>query len=199
MGSTIESMRVRKALGEVRELQRQAQEAAAAAAKDRARLLANPDGTRGELTAEQYRKQTADRSVARVQELQRQAQDRWAAIGADLRDLSRRARTYTRSSTDAWAAKVRPMLESGAKIEQVIAFALAHDDGDMLAALHEFVPSHMACPCGHPLPQVAADQPGRRSRFCGRCKQTRRALAYIRAGARILERLRDPDYGSDGP
>jgi len=35
---------------------------------------------------------------------------------------------------------------------------------------------------------------GRRPRLCGRCKQTRRALTFIRAGARILERLRDPDY-----
>lgn len=56
------------------------------------------------------------------------------------------------------------------------------------------------CPCGRPLPPVAADQPGRRPRLCGRCKQTRRALTFIRAGARILERLRDPDYEgvSDG-
>lgn len=49
------------------------------------------------------------------------------------------------------------------------------------------------CPCGRPI-RVAAKHRGRRPRLCGRCKQTRRALTFIRAGARILEQLRDPDY-----
>jgi hypothetical protein len=49
------------------------------------------------------------------------------------------------------------------------------------------------CPCGRPI-AIAEDHVGRRPRLCGRCKQTRRALSYIRAGARILERLKDPDY-----
>lgn len=53
------------------------------------------------------------------------------------------------------------------------------------------------CPCGRPV-RVAAGHIGRRPRLCGRCKQTRRALTFIRAGARILERLRDPDYEPEG-
>lgn len=53
------------------------------------------------------------------------------------------------------------------------------------------------CPCGVPLPPPPSDKVGRRPRLCGRCKQTRRALSYIRAGARILERLRDPDFDGE--
>ena len=50
------------------------------------------------------------------------------------------------------------------------------------------------CPCGRPLPVRDAHQPGRRARYCGRCRLNRRALGYLRAAARILEDLRDPDY-----
>ena len=68
-------------------------------------------------------------------------------------------------------------------------------DGQAPSGPAEFAYTNVrVCPCGRPLPAVPADQPGRRPRLCGRCKQTRRALTFIRAGARILERLRDPDY-----
>ena len=54
------------------------------------------------------------------------------------------------------------------------------------------------CPCGRPMPARDPHQPGRRSRFCGRCRLNRRALRYLRAAARILEDLRDPEYDPEG-
>lgn len=51
-----------------------------------------------------------------------------------------------------------------------------------------------ACPCGRPVPPTPPHQRGRRRQLCSRCRQTRRALSYIRAGERILEQLHDPEW-----
>lgn len=50
-----------------------------------------------------------------------------------------------------------------------------------------------ACSCGEPIPEPPPGTRGRRAQFCDRCKQTRRALSYIRAGERILEQVREPE------
>lgn len=46
------------------------------------------------------------------------------------------------------------------------------------------------CPCGRWISMPPTDQRGRRPRLCARCKQTRRALTFLRAGERILHNLR---------
>jgi hypothetical protein len=50
-----------------------------------------------------------------------------------------------------------------------------------------------ACECGALIPAPEPGTRGRRPRLCARCKQTRRALSYIRAGERILDSLREPE------
>ena len=52
-----------------------------------------------------------------------------------------------------------------------------------------------ACPCGRPLPAIAEGTKGRRPRFCSRCREERKALRFTRAATRILENLRDPEWG----
>jgi hypothetical protein len=56
-----------------------------------------------------------------------------------------------------------------------------------------------ACPCGRPIHAPEAGTRGRRPRFCSRCREERKALRFIRAAARILERLKDPEWEGSAP
>jgi hypothetical protein len=48
------------------------------------------------------------------------------------------------------------------------------------------------CQCGRPI-TVPEGHVGRRPRFCGYCKQVREGLRFVRAAARKLERIIDPE------
>lgn len=137
---------VQRTIGDIRDLMRKAQQAGEDAQKERARLRANPDGTRGDLSAGDYEKQIGEKAQAQIAGFRRAMGERFVGLGSDLRSMKGRARTFAdeRGAADAWREKVRPMLDAGATIDQVVAFAVAHDDGDMLAALHGHAPSFMA-------------------------------------------------------
>ena len=53
-------------------------------------------------------------------------------------------------------------------------------------------PTH--CRCGRPMPIPEPGKRGRRARYCGRCREERKALRFARAVVRALEAIEDPEW-----
>jgi hypothetical protein len=54
------------------------------------------------------------------------------------------------------------------------------------------------CSCGRPIRVPDQGTKGRRPRYCGYCKQVREGLRFVRAAARRLERIIDPELLEGG-
>ena len=143
-------MKIERLHNDIRQALRDADRAGQDASEARKRLAANPDAYRGDKTVDDARKAITEQAAAKVQASRQKAGDAFGAIGSELRYMRRTSTTYNgdAAAAHAWLHRAKPLLDSGSALKEVIEFAVAHDDGDLLAGLHAHIGSHMAAGAG---------------------------------------------------